>query len=110
MVGYGTQLNAKEIEITAEYLSKHFGPAGSAPAANSGSSSSTSPADEKTALRFVEGICSSCHDSQLITDTQGTKDEWLEIVNRMNGKGSGLAEQDVTLLVNYLSQKYPKKE
>jgi cytochrome c5 len=95
MVDYGTKMDAKEVEIVADYLSKNFG--------------APSSADEKTALRYVEGICSSCHDSEIIATTEATKEEWLEIVNRMNGKGAGLSEQDIVLLTNYLAQKYPKK-
>ena len=97
MVGYGAQMDAKEIDIAVDYLTKNFGPEASA-----------SP-DEKTAQRFIEGICSSCHDSTFIKETQGTRDEWLDIVRRMNGKGSGLSERDVELLTDYLTDKYGKK-
>ena len=97
MVEYGSQMNDKEVDVVVDYLSKNFAAA-------------PSPVDEKTALRYINGICSSCHDADLIKSTTATKEEWLDITNRMNGKGAGLSEQDVTLLVNYLAQKYPKKE
>jgi len=102
MVGYGSQMNDKEVDVVVDYLSKNFAAAPSPAAPNS--------ADEKTALRYINGVCSSCHDADLIKGTAATKEEWLDITNRMNGKGAGLSEQDVTLLVNYLAQKYPKKE
>jgi hypothetical protein len=100
MVGYGMQMSDKEVDLTADYLSKNFG--AQAPPPSGG-------ADEKAALRFINGICSSCHDAELIRGTQGTKQEWLAIVKNMNEKGSGLSEKDSELLVNYLSEKYPKK-
>jgi cytochrome c553 len=66
--------------------------------------------EERTSTKFIEGICSTCHDAQLITDTRATKDEWLDILKNMNGKGAGLSEQDVELMANYLSKKYgPEK-
>ena len=45
MVGYGAQLNDKEVDVATEYLMKHFGPERSAAAAKPDSP------DEKTAER-----------------------------------------------------------
>ncbi|PYS43044.1 MAG: hypothetical protein DMG14_02005 [Acidobacteria bacterium] len=98
MVGYGAELNDKEIDVAVDYLTKYFG------AQSSGDS-----ADERTAKRFIEGICSSCHDSNFIKETEATRDEWMEIVKRMNGKGAGLSERDVELLAEYLAKNYGRK-
>jgi len=99
MVGYGAPLDDKEVDVAVDYLGKYFGP----------EKTGESP-EEKTAKRFIEGICSSCHDSNFIKGTEGTKEEWLDIVNRMNGKGAGLSERDVELLAEYLAKNYgPKK-
>jgi cytochrome c553 len=65
--------------------------------------------EERTAKKFIDGICSTCHDSMLITETKATKQEWLDIIKNMNGKGAGLSEQDVELLAEYLTKKYPAK-
>src|SRR5215470_2183512 len=64
MVGYGAQLDDKEVDIATEYLTKHFGPESSKP---------DSP-EEKIARRYIEGICSSCHDAGLIRSTEATRD------------------------------------
>jgi cytochrome c5 len=103
MVGYGAQLNDKEVDVTTEYLTKHFGPESS-----SATAKRDSP-EEKTAERYIKGICSSCHDAGLIRSTQATKKEWFDIVMRMNGLDAGVSSRDVDVLVDYLASKYGKK-
>ena len=66
--------------------------------------------EEKIAKRYIEGICSSCHDAGLIRSTEATKQEWFDIVTRMNGLDAGVSQRDVDLLVDYLASKYgPRK-
>ena len=99
MVGYGAELDDTQVDIATEYLTKHFGPE---------SSAATKPdsAEEKIAKRYIEGICSSCHDAGLIRSTEATKQEWFDIVTRMNGLDAGVSQRDVDLLVDYLASKY----
>ncbi len=104
MVGYGAQLDDKEVDVATEYLTKHFGPESSAAAAKPDSP------EEKIARRYIEGICSSCHDAGLIRSTQATKKEWFDIVTRMNGLDAGVSQRDVDLLVDYLASKYGRKK
>ena len=103
MRGYGAQLDNKEVDVATEYLTKHFGPERSAEAAKEDSP------EEKTAKRLIEGICSSCHDAGLIRSTQATRQEWFDIVTRMNGLDAGVSQRDVDLLVDYLASKYGRK-
>ena len=103
MVGYGAQLDDKEVEVATDYLTKHFGPESSAVAAKP-----ESP-EEQIAKRYIEGICSSCHDAGLIRSTRATKQEWFDIVTRMNGKDAGVSQRDVDLLVDYLAGEYGAK-
>jgi cytochrome c5 len=104
MVGYGAKLDDKEVDVATEYLTKHFGPESSAAA------SKAETADEKTAERYIKGICSSCHDGGLVSSTQATKKEWYDIVMRMNGLDAGVSQRDVDVLVDYLASKYgPQK-
>ena len=103
MVGYGAQLDGKEVDVATEYLTKHFGPESSAAAAKPDSP------EEKTARRYIEGICSSCHDAGLIRATEATKKEWFDIVTRMNGLDAGVSPRDVDLLADYLASKYGRK-
>ena len=103
MVGYGAQLDDKEVDVATEYLTKHFGPESSAAAAKP-----ESP-EERTAERYIKGICSSCHDAGLIRSTEATRQQWLDIVTRMNGLDAGVSPRDVELLVDYLASKYGPK-
>src|SRR5215831_14398766 len=100
MVGYGAQLDDKEVDVATEYLTKHFGPESSAAAAKPES------LEEKTAERYIKGICSSCHDAGLIRSTEATKKEWYDIVMRMNALDAGVSARDVDVLVDYLASKY----
>jgi cytochrome c553 len=65
--------------------------------------------EERTAEKFITGVCSTCHDADLIRGTKATRQEWLDIVKNMNGKGAGLSDQDVELLANYLARKSSSK-
>lgn len=104
MVGYGAQLDDKEVGLATEYLTKHFGPESS-----SGAAKPETP-EEKIAERYIKGICSSCHDGGLVRTTQATKQEWYDIVMRMNDLDAGVSARDVDVLVDYLASKYgPKK-
>lgn len=104
MVGYGAQLDDKEVDVATGYLTKHFGPGSPAAAAKPDSP------EEKIAKRYIEGICSSCHDAGLIRSTEATKQEWFDIVTRMNGLDAGVSQRDVELLVDYLASKYGPKQ
>ena len=103
MVGYGAHLDDKEANVATEYLTKHFGPESSAASAKPDSP------EEKTAKRLIEVICSTCHDAGLIRSTQATKQEWFDIVMRMNGLDAGVSSRDVDILVDYLASKYGPK-
>jgi cytochrome c5 len=103
MVGYGAQLDDKEMDVATEYLTTHFGPESSAAPAKAAS------AEEKIARRYIEGICSSCHDAGLIRSTEATKEEWFDIVMRMNGLDAGVSTRDVDVLVDYLAKNYGPK-
>jgi hypothetical protein len=103
MVRYGAQLDDKEVDVATDYLTKYFGPESSAAAAKP-----ESP-EEKIAERYIKGICSSCHDAGLIRSTQATKEEWFEIVKRMNALDAGVSARDADVLVDYLATKYVRK-
>jgi cytochrome c5 len=100
MVKLGASMEEADIAVAVEYLAKNFGP----PPA------SEPPSEvERTANKHIEGICSTCHSAALIRETEATKDEWLDIVRKMNDKGAGLSEVDVELLADHLAKHYGKK-
>ena len=103
MVGLGARLDDKEVDVATGYLAKYFGPE------NPAASAKPDSPEEKIAKRYIQGICSSCHDAGLIRSTEATKQEWLDIVTRMNGLDAGVSQRDVELLVDYLASKYGRK-
>jgi cytochrome c5 len=103
MVGLGARLDDKEVDVATGYLAKYFGPESPAAVAKRDSP------EEKIAKRYIEGICSSCHDAGLIRSTEATKQEWFDIVTRMNGLDAGVSQRDVDVLADYLASKYGRK-
>jgi len=103
MVAYGAQLKANEVDVATSYLALHFGPI------NSGVAINPDTPDEKIAKRYIQGICSSCHEAGVILSKEATRQEWLDIVTRMNGLDAGVSQRDVEVLVNYLAAKYGRK-
>jgi cytochrome c553 len=99
MVERGADLNDADQKTAVDYLAMHFGlekknQAGQAAA-------------DQTARRYLEGICASCHSTDLITTVRAAKPEWLEIVTSMNARGAGLSDADIDLLADYLAREYP---
>jgi cytochrome c5 len=109
MVGYGAQLDDKEVDVATGYLTKYFGSALGAKSESSAAAAKPESPEEKIAKRYIEGICSSCHDAGLIRSTEATKQQWFDIVTRMNGLDAGVSQRDVDLLVDYLASKYGPK-
>ena len=89
MRGYGASLDDKQTTTLVDYLVKNFGP-------------KAADAGKKT----LEDFCASCHDLDLVSGRTGTKAEWQDIVDRMNGRGAGVPEKDVAPLVEYLTKTY----
>jgi cytochrome c5 len=94
MKGYGTNLDDKQYATLLDYLEKHHGP--------------KQAADPGKAL--LETACSNCHDLDLVSNRTGTQAEWQEVVERMNGRGAGVADKDIPVLVAYLVKTYPTKK
>ena len=97
MVGYGAQLDDREVGVATDYLTKNFGPESAAAAVKPDSP------EVKTVKRLVDGICSSCHDGGLVRSTKATKAEWVVIITRMNGLDAGVSTRDVDVLADYLA-------
>lgn len=102
MKSYGATLDARQTTLLVDYLVKFYGPGGdAAPAA--AAAAAPAAGDGK---RLLEGFCGGCHDLDLVSGRKGTRSEWQEIVDRMNGRGAGVPESDVPALVDYLTKTY----
>jgi len=102
MKSYGAALDEKQTTTLLDYLEKNHGPkpSGTATAAPAG--------DE--GKKLLDNFCTGCHDTDLVTNRGGGSEaEWKEVVDRMNGRGAGVPEKDIPVLVGYLVKTYPKK-
>jgi cytochrome c5 len=104
MKSYGATLDARQTTVLVDYLVKFYGPGG-APAATPVAAAAAAPAagDGK---RLLESFCGGCHDLDLVSGRKGTRSEWQEIVDRMNGRGAGVPEADIPTLVDFLTKTY----
>jgi cytochrome c5 len=103
MKTYGATLSAAQTTTMVEYLAKSFPPKGAAPAAAAGGQGGASDAEAKALLN---GVCSSCHATDLTTSKKADKTEWTGIVDRMKTYGATLTPAQTTLLVDYLAATY----
>src|ERR1700741_4616251 len=52
---------------------------------------------------LLEGSCTSCHSLDRITEKHYGQQSWEDIIVEMREKGSPLSEEEVPVLVHYLS-------
>jgi cytochrome c5 len=95
MKTYGMSLTAAQTTLIVDYLAKMYGttPPAAASAADAGK-------------KIFEDYCGGCHDLDLTKNRKGTKSEWQEIVDRMNGRGAGVPDKDIPVLVDHLAKTY----
>jgi cytochrome c5 len=96
MKGYGASLDEKQTATLLDYLEKHHGLKSAA-------------ASEVDGKKLLEGFCANCHDLDIVSARTGTQAEWQEVVERMNGRGAGVPDKDIPLMVQYLVKTYPSK-
>jgi formate-dependent nitrite reductase cytochrome c552 subunit len=53
---------------------------------------------------LVTTVCASCHSLDRVKNKSGDKDAWTATVTRMKDKGAGLTDEQVPLVVDYLSR------
>ena len=63
---------------------------------------------ESDGKALVEERCSTCHDLARITSAKKTRDEWQANVERMVDKGAQLSAEEQAVVIDYLTEAYPK--
>jgi hypothetical protein len=61
-------------------------------------------AEATTPETAVAKLCQGCHDTQMVTDTPKTYDEWTETVNSMLDRGAVGTPAEVALVMRYLHE------
>jgi hypothetical protein len=59
---------------------------------------------DAVAANLVNTVCASCHSLDRVKNKTADKDGWTTTVNRMNDKGAGLTDEQVPVVVEYLSR------
>src|SRR5215470_12276066 len=59
---------------------------------------------DAVATNLVTSVCASCHTLDRVKNKVGDKDAWTTTVTRMKDKGAGLTDQQVPLVVEYLTR------
>jgi hypothetical protein len=60
---------------------------------------------------ILQTSCTACHDLAEVTKFRGyyTKDQWQDVVMTMMGYGAKVKEEDVRVLIDYLTQSLGRK-
>ena len=97
MLGYGLNISNEEIETIVTYL-------GTAPDAVDGDDGYDAAAAEV----LLNSACTTCHDLTGITSAPGTYTEadFRETIERMLGHGAVLSNDEIDILVRYLTETY----
>lgn len=59
---------------------------------------------------LVKTVCASCHQLDVVTKKQATKQEWREVVKAMVDKGAPLKPEEADAVTDYLAAKYGKRD
>jgi cytochrome c5 len=106
MKTYGANLDAKQTTTVTDYLAKAFPPKGAAPAPAAAGGQDVDAAGKA----MVNGVCASCHATDLITGKQATRKDWQDIIDRMKGYGATLDANQTTTLLDYLEKTQGPKQ
>ncbi len=99
MMGYGVVLTEEEFETIVTYL-------GSTPEAEA--EGGAADFDAAAAEDLLNTACTTCHDLSAITSAPGafTEDDFRETIFRMLGYGLFLEDDQIEMLVRYLTETY----
>jgi len=104
MKGYGATLTDPQTASLVDYLARMYG-TGAAPAAAAAPAASAAATPDPGKVT-MEGYCGSCHDLDLITTKKAPAAEWQDVVDRMNGRGAGVPDNEIAPLVQFLAKTY----
>lgn len=60
--------------------------------------------------KIVQGVCSQCHEIEMVTTQNFTKDQWSHTVDLMVARGAHLAPDQIPTVVAYLAANFGKPE
>src|SRR6266513_2459346 len=68
------------------------------------------PLPEGEGKKIIETACTVCHDLKEVTKFQGyyARENWRDIVRTMMADGAQLKDEQIPVLVDYLTKTFPK--
>jgi hypothetical protein len=69
--------------------------------------SQDAPLPEGSEKATVESVCTACHTTGRIVNSNRSRDEWQAVVRQMIGNGAELPENKITPVVDYLAKAFP---
>jgi hypothetical protein len=70
------------------------------------SQSTAAPPTEADGASLMEERCSTCHSLDRIKQAKKTRDQWVQTVKSMVGKGAQLSATEQSSVIDYLSKTY----
>jgi hypothetical protein len=61
---------------------------------------------EENGAALLEKRCSGCHPSSTTTSRKKTPEQWHDTISRMKHRGARLTEEEMKILVDYLSETF----
>jgi competence ComEA-like helix-hairpin-helix protein len=56
---------------------------------------------------LVQRTCVQCHALKVVTSKRATKEQWSALVDQMVSRGADLNDDEIEVVVNYLSKNFP---
>jgi cytochrome c5 len=123
MVVIGAQLNAAEMDIVVDYLTRHYGPATGDPMrtgvlpADSPLQTDGSIASDAVVLpdgagrQLVQAHCTLCHDVGYIVATRRSAEDWRRYtINMLAQGGMSVTPDNLELMVAYLNHHFGNRD
>ena len=70
-------------------------------------STATHPLPPGKGKAMVQRTCVQCHALKVVTSKRATKEEWSALVDQMVSRGADLNDDEIDVVVNYLSKNFP---
>lgn len=102
----GAVLEDMETTVLIDYLAANLGPAGSTAAA----APAAGGLPEGDGKQIFEDACISCHGADFVTEAKNDRDQWTDVVNQMKLIGAPVADNQVSVLVDYLTRNFGPRE
>ena len=98
----GATISDQDAQILLDYLVNTFGP-NFVPAGRVRTAAPNPAADAK-ATQILNTACTKCHTLQRVEAGAQSQEDWTNILRQMKDRGAAVTDEDVTVLVEYLTR------